>query len=1074
MVCYCRRARGLLSTSAEPVIDIVVITFESAKHLPVCLASVPDPSRVLVIDNGSLDDSAEIAQQFGCRVIRNDVNLGFARAANQAISETESPFVLLLNPDAALEPASLDHLQLAMRDSGVAIAGGRLLHDDGTEQQPWWPFPTAARAWREALRISKPTWRADAEATARDVDFVVGACLLLRRSAVQQVGGFDERFWLYGEEADLCKRLRDIGWRVRFVPAAVTNHVGGASGGSLGSSVSTHFSRGSERFVLHHQGRPALMMYRLGVLVGSALRLAVMQGRGEHESARLQTRTALVKHLSREVRRNPMDVPVVPQGKTECLVLCSLEAWDDVWRRNQFLVKELVDRTSVRTRVLFVEPPNDVLHQFRRLGRPGRMTPSTRLAPDQPGVTLFQPVKWLPRVLGGFADRSLQRQVRRATAAVGFTDHTLWINDSTYVGLAEQSTVPVLYDITDDWTREAVAQRERDLRLDREVRMLARADSVVVCSAELAEDRGRYRTVELIPNAVDTAHFQRPQPRPFDLPIGQTAVYVGSIQRERFDVALTAEVADRHRDLHIVLVGPDCLTDQERSLLTTRGNIHILGPRPYQNVPAYLQHADVIIVPHVVSPFTESLDPIKAYECVAVGRPTVSTPVAGFRNLAYPIVIADTAHFADAVGQVLASPHSTCPGVGVPSWRTRADAFACALDQARSTNPAPAPRRRRVVFIGHTAKQSGAELALVRLLPGLADTDAHVILAENGPLVGLLERAGADVTVLPMDARTRDTNRANVRPGLLPLTAAWHALTYTVRLAHLLRKERPDLVHTNTLKASLYGGAAARLARVPLVWHVRDRIANDYMPATTARSIRFLARWLPHGIIANSMATQATLSDGKHQRTKDCTVVYDPLPTVPNLGATGAEVTIGIVGRLSPWKGQDLFLRAFAQAFPGGAERALIVGSAMFGEDAYAVSLDSLIDELGLRERVTLVGFTEDVWPVLASLTVLVHASTLPEPFGQVVLEGLAAGVPVIASNAGGPAEIITHEVNGILVAPNDVAALAKAMCRLANDTDLQIRLRDAGRQRAADFTAAELGSQVTRFYDRVLDKSNA
>ena len=1060
-------------TRSHTGIDIVIVTFNSADHLPACLASIPDRTHVTVIDNASSDNSPDLAETMGCRVVRNHTNLGFARAVNQALALTAAPLVLLLNPDAVLMHDTLDHLRAALVDPKVAIAGGRLLQEDGRDQQPWWPFPSAGGTWLEAFMLRRSTWKPNPNMTVRDVDFVVGACVLMRRDVVRQLGGFDERFWLYGEEADLCKRVQNAGFRVRFVPKAITRHVGGASSESLGISVSTHFARGTERFVLHHQGRVALLSHRVGALVGSALRIAAMRVTGDRTSERFQIRRALARHLLTEIRRHPFDVPVTKQDATECIVVCSLEACDEVWRRNQFLVRELIARPDVRTRVLFVEPPNDVIHNLRRRQPLGALRPALRTVAALPGVVLFQPVKWLPRVLGNFTDRSLLRQVRRAATEAGFDQPTLGVNDSVYVGLAEDVMWPVLYDITDDWTREQVSRREKTRRLDRERRLLARAGAVVVCSPELAADRGRTRPVTLIPNAVDTDHFQRPRPRPDDLPTGPTAVYVGSIQRERFDTDLVADLARCLPHLQIVLIGPASLTGDERQVLDAFTNVHLFGPRRYQDVPAYVQHADVLIVPHVVTPFTESLDPIKAYECLATGRPTVSTPVAGFRDLPAPIVVADARHFVDAVRESIRTWQPSVPATNVASWATRADAFAGEMHAAASAH------LRRVVFIGHTARQSGAELALVRLVPGLADTDVHVVLAEDGPLVGLLEAAGATVTVLPMDDRTRETNRAVVQPGRLPISAAWHAAVYTVRLARLLREIRPDLVHTNTLKASLYGGAAARLAGVPLVWHVRDRIASDYLPASAARGIRLLSRHLPDGVIANSFSTRATLeSDGTDAHDR-ITVVYDPLPVVPTIDRLAGDllagdllagdIVVGMVGRLAPWKGQDVFLNAFARAFPTGPEQALIVGSAMFGEDAYAASLKDLTVELGIAERVTFIGFVDDVWPLLARMTMLVHASTLPEPFGQVVLEGLAAGLPVIAADAGGPAEIITHHVDGLLTPPNDIAALAHAMTQLAEDPALRIRLGDAGRTRSQDFTAAALGVQVSTFYEHVL-----
>ena len=177
-----------------------------------------------------------------------------------------------------------------------------------------------------------------------------------------------------------------------------------------------------------------------------------------------------------------------------------------------------------------------------------------------------------------------------------------------------------------------------------------------------------------------------------------------------------------------------------------------------------------------------------------------------------------------------------------------------------------------------------------------------------------------------------------------------------------------------------------------------------------------------------------------------------------------------MVGRLSPWKGQDVFLRAFAAAFPDGNERARVVGSALFGEDDWMAHLEQLVVELRLSERVELTGFRDDVARVLDEADILVHASTVPEPFGQVVLEGMEAGLAVIATSVGGPAELITDGVDGVLVEPGDVDSLAGALRELAHDPALRQRLGDAARVRAAEFRPDRIAAQMRAVYRTVVN----
>ena len=187
-------------------LDVVIVTHQSAEHLPSCVGALPEGVRTIVVDNASTDGSAEVARQLGCEVLRNAANDGFARAVNRAVREkVRAGNMLLLNPDAVVSAPNLERLLHAVKEDGVAVAGPRLQHPDGGEQRPWWDFPSPARAWREAFglhRLRSPDFTRSA-----DVPFVVGACFLVRTNAFRAVGGFDERYWLYGEEADLCKRL---------------------------------------------------------------------------------------------------------------------------------------------------------------------------------------------------------------------------------------------------------------------------------------------------------------------------------------------------------------------------------------------------------------------------------------------------------------------------------------------------------------------------------------------------------------------------------------------------------------------------------------------------------------------------------------------------------------------------------------------------------------------------------------------------------------------------------------------------------------------------------------------------
>jgi glycosyltransferase involved in cell wall biosynthesis len=365
------------------------------------------------------------------------------------------------------------------------------------------------------------------------------------------------------------------------------------------------------------------------------------------------------------------------------LIVCSLERWDDVWRRNQFFTDALLRRNDA-LRVLFVEPPADPLFDLQAGRKPA--LPSLRSITSDGRLRAFRPLKVLPRKAGPLADLLLRGQVRLLSRQMGFTQPTLWVNDVTYAPLIPHTRWPSLYDVTDDWLLAPASSREiRRLRRLDELALDA-ADEVVVCSETLAGSRGAQRPVSLVPNGVDIAHFRRPQPRPNDLPDAPVAVYVGSLHDDRIDVELVVDLARAQPQLNLVFVGPNSLEQGSRRLLEGLPNIVLLGPRPYRDVPGYLQHADVVIVPHRISPFTDSLDPIKAYECLAIETPTVATPVAGFREHAEELHVVDRTVFATRVRELVGAPSRSSHAAQPPQWKERALQFEHVLRRASSSS----------------------------------------------------------------------------------------------------------------------------------------------------------------------------------------------------------------------------------------------------------------------------------------------------------------------------------------------------------------------------------------------------
>jgi glycosyltransferase involved in cell wall biosynthesis len=303
-----------------------------------------------------------------------------------------------------------------------------------------------------------------------------------------------------------------------------------------------------------------------------------------------------------------------------------------------------------------------------------------------------------------------------------------------------------------------------------------------------------------------------------------------------------------------------------------------------------------------------------------------------------------------------------------------------------------------------------------------------------------LRELGIAVEIIPLADGIRTRSRTGLGPATV-LRSTVATVPFVLRLAWRLNRLRPDVVHTTSLKADLLGTVAAKLAGVPVVWHVHDRIADEYLPRPVVRAFRWLAARLPRAVVVNSHATGATVGRA------DAVVAYPgfaadqvrPGPVEDRIDPP--TPVVGLIGRISPTKGQMELIEAVPSVlkeFPQARFR--LIGAPLFGEQGYADTVARRIGELGLAETVELTGSVDDVAAELDRMTVLVHASPVPEPFGQVVVEGMIRGVPVIATDSGGVPEILEGGRLGVLVPPGDPSALAAAIVTVLADDEGRAR----------------------------------
>jgi glycosyltransferase involved in cell wall biosynthesis len=352
----------------------------------------------------------------------------------------------------------------------------------------------------------------------------------------------------------------------------------------------------------------------------------------------------------------------------------------------------------------------------------------------------------------------------------------------------------------------------------------------------------------------------------------------------------------------------------------------------------------------------------------------------------------------------------------------------------------------RIALMNHSGELGGGEWSMLRLAAAL-DPDrvrVTVIAGEDGPLVVRLREAGVETLVLPYGELARMHKEelaalAFARPKLYRLASRVIRDRYD-----FFRSRRIDVAHTNSLKAHLVSGVAARAARVPLLWHLRDHIAEPYLPTAAVRAVRVASRVLPQHVVAVSRSAARTIPR------RDVTVLHQgvPLPELNGERTANGTLRVGLVGRISPWKGQDVFLEAAAQLVPRfPTAEFVLAGGALFGEDDFERRLRGRAEQEPLRGRVRFLGNCGDVGAVYRELDVAVHASTLPEPYGNVIVEAMAHRTAVVAAAAGGPLELVDDGRTGLLVRPGDPGELARAIARLLRDPDERSRLARAGRE---------------------------
>ena len=380
---------------------------------------------------------------------------------------------------------------------------------------------------------------------------------------------------------------------------------------------------------------------------------------------------------------------------------------------------------------------------------------------------------------------------------------------------------------------------------------------------------------------------------------------------------------------------------------------------------------------------------------------------------------------------------------------------------------------KKILYIDHVAHIGGAEISLLHMVKGVKankQVAVKVVLPEDGPLVDELKKLNIDVDIIPMVQLNITKN---------PLALASYPLflvKYIFQLLHFVNRYDIDLVHANSIKSGLLVGVVTKLARVPLIWHIRDY----YEPGWIRTLVRVWGKLFADCIVAISQKVNNMFHH------MDSLVIYNgvdltlfsqakinksSLTLREEIGIESTKKIICIVGQLAPWKGHKTFIEVAAQIqgkFP--QLHFVIVGDVYHQEQkSYRHQLETLAKDLLPTGTITFLGWRSDIDLIMNSIDILLHPA-YEEPFGRVVIEAMAARKPVIGFSSGGLPEIIKNEETGFLVPTGNTKLMVQKLAQLLEDDRLCKIMGEQSYQRVVEhFSIQSNVKQVSHIYEQFI-----
>jgi GT2 family glycosyltransferase/glycosyltransferase involved in cell wall biosynthesis len=673
-------------------LTILVVTYNSERHIERLSRSLPDALsglrcwRLHVVDNDSQDATLSLVREHMpmAAVTQMGRNAGYAAAINSGMRASASPGpILVLNPDVELGEKSVPRLLMCLQDDGVGIAVPQIRNANGTVFRSLRKEPAIHRVWAEAilggrnaarLGLSEVVDEPSGYGIAQDVDWATGAVMIISAACREALGDWDESFFLYSEEVDYCRRARDAGFRVRYLPSAVARHVGGEYEAS--SQLWRILVRSRARYYRKYHSAVAAAAFQAGLAAHQLIRAS------SSSAHRAAVRDA-VRRYGESVSRSSSN-----QHSGGFIWFAAQDWWYHNQAHSDFQLMKEVARTrpvlvvnSIGLRVprkgVSTTPLKRILRKVRSTAKLVR-----RPLPDNPGYHVMTPLllPFYGDTIGARLNAWLIRQQVRAVASV------LGLGREPAIGI----TIPTAWPVARRMRCSALIYNRSDLLSafpeannswvhSLEERLLRHSDRVLYVSHELMRrdhhvvgQRGYF-----LDHGVDLDHFTSGSGHEISHELSAIKRprigFFGGLDDYVVDMELLKITASALPDMQFVLIGDaTCPMDD----LTSLPNVHWLGYRPYEMIPSLGRGFDVALMPWLDNEWIRYANPIKLKEYLALGLPVVTTEYPEIEPYRSSVHVAKTrSEFPDLVRAALAHPGDSASRrsrVLDASWQFRA------------------------------------------------------------------------------------------------------------------------------------------------------------------------------------------------------------------------------------------------------------------------------------------------------------------------------------------------------------------------------------------------------------------